>query len=67
MKPRIPKQFSGRVEIAITALDSTNQRMNSKDGQPRLAFRVEDTTVIEVYELIKEIIEGKIIEECLLK
>ena len=53
-KPRKIKEFSGRVEVAITALDTSGLRMSSHDGIDRKSIRLEDTNPEEVYRIIIE-------------
>lgn len=57
-KPKRVKEFSGNVEVAITALDTTGIRMTSHDGIPRKSLRLEETTPEEVYEIIIRALEG---------
>jgi hypothetical protein len=55
---RKPEQkFSGRVEIAITGLDETGNRMKLHSGGWRRSLRVGDTTVDEVYDIVLRAIE----------
>lgn len=42
--------FSGRVEVAITGIDTLGKRMSG--GGNRKTIRLEDTTIQEVYDII---------------
>ena len=61
-KVKASGQFSGRVEIGITAIDTNGKRMSNKDGIPRSTIRLEETTVDEVYQFLHKALskaEGK--------
>ncbi len=58
-QPKRIKEFSGRVEIAITPLDKSGLRMGSHDGIERKSIRVEETTPEEIYQIIYEALKVK--------
>ena len=52
-----PQTFSNRVEVAITGLDIKNRRMTAGH---RRSFRVNETTVDEVFQVIYEAIANQV-------
>ena len=54
---RLVQEFSGRVEIAITGIDTQGKRMNLRSGPYRRSIRIDETTVDEVYEIVYVAIE----------
>ena len=52
----IPQQFSGKVEVAVTGIDTNNRRMTT--GY-RKSIRVSETTIEEVFGIIYEAIIAK--------
>lgn len=51
-----PQTFSGKVEVAITGIDTNKRRMTHGH---RRSFRVSETTVEEVFEVIYTAISAK--------
>lgn len=51
-----PQQFSGKVEVSITGIDTKHRRMTS--GY-RKSFRVSETTVEEVFDAVYSAISAK--------
>lgn len=51
-RPKRTREFSGRVEVAISPIDKTGTRMSNKDGIERKSLRMEETTPEEVYQII---------------
>jgi len=59
-RPKKTREFSGRVEVAIFPIDKTGVRMSRGDGVERKSFRLEDTTVGEVYQVLCEAISKRV-------
>jgi len=53
------QKFSGRVEVAVTGLDTDGNRMQLHQGPWRRSIRVSDTTVDEVFDIVYAALEGK--------
>ena len=56
-KPKKIKEFSGRVEVVVTALDQSGMRMSARDGIDRKSIRLEETTPDETFQIILKTLE----------
>jgi len=57
---RTEGEFSGRVEVVVTALDKKGRRLSSKslsDEVTRKSIRIEETNVSQVYRVIIDALE----------
>lgn len=58
-KSKEPSRFSGRVKVVVSGFDQHSQLMSKRSGLPARAFIVSDTTLDEVYNIVR-----KAVEEC---
>ena len=60
-----PPRFSGRVKVAVTGIDQHGQLMSRRSGLPAKAFVVSDTTLNEVYAVVRKAVEENCEDESL--
>lgn len=58
IKMRKEQEFTGRVEVAVSAIDERGNRLSAKaDMSHRKSIRLEETSVIEVFGIILKALE----------
>jgi len=58
-KVREPSRYSGRVKVVVSGFDQHSVLMSKRSGLPAKGFVVSDTTLDEVYRIVRKAIEER--------